>query len=142
MSSTSCTSVSTVEVGEAAEGAEACVVDQEVDGVLGVGEPVLDGRETAGGEQVGGEHVDRHAVCSGELGAQFLEPRLVAGDEHEVVSSRRERDREGAADARRRARDQRDTHERSSALATVVAVASTGSPTCTSAMARLGSLSP
>src|SRR3954464_14848245 len=80
------------------------------------------------GQQVGRERLDGHTVRGGQLGAELLEPRAVAGDEHEVVTASGERDREGAADPGRRARDERDAHERSSAPATVAAVASTGSP--------------
>ncbi len=68
----------------------------------------------------------------------------VTRDQHEVVPPRRESLREGTPDAGRRAGHERDAgaHERSSAAATVAVDASTGSPTCTSAMARCGSFSP
>ena len=76
--------------------------------------------------------------------ASSLEAGAVAGDEHEVVATRREPDGEGApmpADAPVTSAVV-TARTRSSAPATVVALASTGSPTCTSAMARFGILQP
>src|SRR4029079_78823 len=77
-----------------------------------------------------------------QLGGELVETGGVARHDDEVVAAGGERDRERTSDARRRARDERGVHVRSSALATVAALASTGSSTCTSAIARFGSLSP
>ena len=99
-----------VELGEATEGAEPGVVHEDVDRVVGVAEARFHRGDAVVGEEVGGQHLGVDAVRRGELGRERVEPGGVARDEHEVVAARGEADGEGAADARRRAGDERDAH--------------------------------
>ena len=86
--------------------AEAGVVDQQVDRPGGVGQPGLDGGQLVAVDQVGGQHLDVHAVLAAELLGDGLETGGVAGDQHEVVAAGGELLGEDVADAGGGAGDQ------------------------------------
>ena len=63
------------------------VVDQQVDRMDRVGQPVLDHLQLVPVDQVGDQHLAGHAVRRRELVGDGLEPSLVAGDQHHVVAA-------------------------------------------------------
>ena len=86
--------------------AEPRVVDQQVDGAVGIGDARLDGGELLAVGEVGHHHLDVHAVLASELGSHLLQAIAVAGDQDEVVATGGELLGEGQADARGGAGDQ------------------------------------
>ncbi len=84
------------------------VVHEQVDRPAVVGEAALDGRDVGTDGEVGTEHLGRRAVRDLELLGQDLEARRVAGDDHEIVSTRGEILREGATDTGGCAGDESD----------------------------------
>ena len=97
-SSMPCSAVDVV-VEEPVLESEAGVVDQHVDRPLAVGEPVLDPGQLGRVAEVGGQHLHLDAVRRSQLGGDLAQPRLVPGDEHQVVAPGGELDRELVADA-------------------------------------------
>ena len=94
-----------VELGEAADGAEAGVVHEQVGRALV--HLRLDAREVGGIGEIGGERARLDAALAGEALGERVQPLGVARHQHEVVVVAREPLREGAADAGRSARHER-----------------------------------
>ena len=95
--------------GKRAVGAEAGVVDQQLDLDTELGDP---GGQRGG---VGAEVAAEHAGLGGQLGGERLEAVGAAGDEDEVVAARGELAGELLADSRGGSGDQGRSSSRSSA---------------------------
>ncbi len=83
------------------------VVDQQVDRAPAIGDPGLHRGQLLAVGEVGGQHLDGHAVPVPQLARLVLQPVTVAGDQDEVVAGGGELVGEGAADAGGGAGDQR-----------------------------------
>ncbi len=90
--------------------AEAGVVDQEVDGVLAVGEASGDRLDAVVRRQVRREYLRLDAVPVVQFGRLLAEAFGVAGHQDEVVPVRRQPPRERGADSRGRSRNQSRCH--------------------------------
>ena len=78
---------------------ESRVVHEQVDRALRIGESGFDAGERDGIGEVGGQHLGAGAVRVAELLGQRLEAGRVPCDEHEVVTTVGEREREGVPDS-------------------------------------------
>jgi hypothetical protein len=99
-------------VEEGSGQAEARVVNEEVDGTLGVRETRAHGIRRVAVGQVGDEHLHVDAVRCPQIRGETLEPRAVARDDDEVVALAGESLGEGVADPGRRTGDECRGHGR------------------------------
>ena len=90
--------------------AEAGVVDQQVDGPGGIGQPGLHGGQLRPVGEVGGQDLDRDGVLVAELLGDRLQPLAVTRDQHQVVAPTGEVGGEGMADAGGGAGDEGGRH--------------------------------
>ena len=104
----SCAAVSSV--GQRLRDAEAGVVHQQVDGLLGAAQPGGDLEHLVAYAEVGREGLHGDAVLVLELGGELGQPVRVAGDQDEVVTPGGELTGELRPDARGATGDQRGCH--------------------------------
>ena len=82
-----------------ADGADAGVVHQDVDGQTAVGDLVEQARARVGIGDVTGDHLDSYGAR--QLGGQVAQPFLAASDQCDAVAARRQFTSDIGADARR-----------------------------------------
>jgi hypothetical protein len=107
--------LSDIRARESAADPESGVVDEEVDGMLRVGQPCSHAIRVVPVREIGHQDLDGGlplAAESSQLGGHRIQPRRVAGDQNDVVPSGRQLARELGSDAGCAARDQSRTHGR------------------------------